>query len=157
MSNVSASDSILITHRCPKAACQARIRTRAERDGRIETSCPTCHEPTILDIPSDVCTDRMITRCSLCPGREFFIRKDFPQKLGLLLVIVFGLVASVFYYYENIVATFATLGALVLVDAAIYLFVGKVTVCYRCRAEYRGVVYNPDHEGFDLATSEKYD
>jgi len=31
-----------------------------------------------------------------------------------------------------------------------------VTVCYRCRAEYRGNAYNPGHAGFDLATSEKY-
>ena len=74
----------------------------------------------------------------------------------MLLVVIFGLVASVFYYYQNVPATFATLFSLVLVDAAIYFFVGKVTVCYRCRAEYRGLAYNPDHEGFDRATAEKY-
>ena len=72
------------------------------------------------------------------------------------MVIVFGLVASVFYYFENVVATFAILASLVVIDAAIYLFVGKVTVCYKCRAEYRGLAYNPHHEAFDLATSEKY-
>lgn len=72
------------------------------------------------------------------------------------MVVVFGLIASVFYFFENIIATFATLGLLVAIDAAIYLFVGKVTVCYKCRAEYRGLAYNPEHEPFDLATSEKY-
>jgi hypothetical protein len=98
-----------------------------------------------------------IRQCAACGGTEFFIRKDFPQKLGLILVILFGTVASVFYYFENIPATFGTLGSLVIVDAAIYFFVSRVTVCYRCRAEYRGVAYNPEHQGFDLATSEKYD
>lgn len=98
----------------------------------------------------------MVTRCAACPGREFFIRKDFPQKFGMVLVVIFGLVATYFYAEQRVGLTFATLGALVVIDAIIFFFVGKVTVCYRCRAEYRGVAYNPDHAGFDLATSEKY-
>ncbi|MCB9852141.1 MAG: hypothetical protein H6819_03525 [Phycisphaerales bacterium] len=98
----------------------------------------------------------MVKRCACCPGREFFIRKDFPQRLGLVMVVIFGVIATYFYAYERIGMTFATLGSLVVIDAIIFFFVGKVTVCYRCRAEYRGVAYNPDHEGFDLATSEKY-
>lgn len=73
------------------------------------------------------------------------------------MVVVFGLIATVFYFRENIVATFATLFALVVIDAIIFLFVGRVSVCYKCRAEFRQVAYNPDHGGFDLATSEKYD
>ena len=98
-----------------------------------------------------------VTRCAVCDGAEFFIRKDFPQRLGLALVIIFGLVASVFFYYKDIMASFGAMAALVVIDAAIYLFVGRVTVCYRCRAEYRDMVYNPGQHGFDLATSEKYE
>jgi hypothetical protein len=44
----------------------------------------------------------------------------------------------------------------VAVDALLYLVVGKMTVCYRCRAEFRDAPINPDHEGFDLAVAEKY-
>ena len=73
------------------------------------------------------------------------------------MVVIFGLIASVFYYREQIVATFATLFALVAVDAVIFMFVGKVSVCYKCRAEFRQAAYNPDHGGFDLVTSEKYE
>ena len=94
--------------------------------------------------------------CTCCGGKEFFLRKDFPQKLGLSLVILFGVIASVFYYRQNVIATFATLASLVVIDAIIFLFVGKVVVCYKCRAEYRGLPYNPGLEGFDLATAEKY-
>ena len=46
--------------------------------------------------------------------------------------------------------------AATLLDAALYFVVGKVTVCYRCRAEFRDVPVNPEHEGFDLAIGEKY-
>ncbi|HEX8522700.1 MAG TPA: hypothetical protein VF669_10625 [Tepidisphaeraceae bacterium] len=43
-----------------------------------------------------------------------------------------------------------------LIDAVIYLFVGKLTVCYRCRAEFHNHPLNPDHSPFELATAEKY-
>ena len=46
--------------------------------------------------------------------------------------------------------------AAAVIDAALYLFVPKITVCYRCRAEFRDVPINPDHSGFELATGEKY-
>jgi hypothetical protein len=119
-----------------------------------DLNCARCglRQTARIAIPAD----QLLRQCSLCDGSEFFIRKDFPQKIGLLLVILFALVASVFYYFNNVPATFATLASLVLIDAVIYLFVGKVTVCYRCRAEYRGLPIDPAHEGFDLATSEKY-
>lgn len=153
---MSQSHPIQITHRCPKENCRAPLRTPVDRAGRVETKCPRCVEPIVLEVDAELHETRSVRRCALCPGREFFIRKDFPQKAGLMLVILFGLVATVFYAMENIAATFATLGGLVLIDAIIYLFVGKVTVCYRCRAEYRGTSGQPHHEGFDLATSEKY-
>ena len=43
-----------------------------------------------------------------------------------------------------------------LIDLVLYLAIGKVTVCYRCRAEYRKARINPAHEPFDLAPAEKY-
>jgi hypothetical protein len=67
-------------------------------------------------------------------------------------VAFLALAASRQHYY---------LGAIVLIiaaliDAALYWLVPKITVCYRCRAEFRDVPVNPAHEGFDLATGEKY-
>lgn len=153
---MSQTHSIQITHRCPKENCRAQLHTPADRAGRVETKCPRCEEPIVLEVDADLHENQIVRKCALCPGREFFIRRDFPQKLGLMMVIVFGLVATVFYAMENIVATFATLGGLVLIDAVIFLVVGKVTVCYRCRAEFRGMADVSEHAGFDLATSEKY-
>jgi hypothetical protein len=99
----------------------------------------------------------MITACPKCGCTDLFVRKDFPQKLGLAIVVV----AAITFLALASRPRYVYLGALVLaaaavVDAAIYLFVGKVTVCYRCRAELRDVPINPDHEGFELAVAEKY-
>ena len=53
------------------------------------------------------------------------------------------------------------LGAFVLLAAAVadfvlYVIVPKITVCYRCRAEFRDVPLNPEHGGYELAVGEKY-
>ena len=44
----------------------------------------------------------------------------------------------------------------VLVDGVLFCFVPKITVCYKCRAEFRDVPVNPEHGGFELAVGEKY-
>lgn len=48
------------------------------------------------------------------------------------------------------------LAGLVVVDIVIYRLVRTLTVCYRCRAEFRDAPLDPTHAGFDLATAEKY-
>ncbi len=98
-----------------------------------------------------------LTICPACGCRDLFVRKDFPQKLGLAVVVVAGLA---FVILAARPATFY-LGAWVLVAAAavdgvLYFFVPKITVCYRCRAEFRGGPLNPEHGPFELAVAEKY-
>lgn len=98
-----------------------------------------------------------INACPACGCRELFVRKDFPQKLGLGLVVVAGVA---FLLLSASRGTFHlgvwVLVAAALVDGLLYLMVGKVTVCYRCRAEIRGVPLNPEHGPFELAVAEKY-
>jgi hypothetical protein len=101
-------------------------------------------------------SDQPLDACPKCGSRDLFIRKDFPQVLGLSVVITAGVVFLVLAAWRQ---TF-WLGAAVLfvaavVDALLYLLVPKLTVCYRCRAEFRGPI-NPKHGGFDLSTAEKY-
>ncbi len=98
-----------------------------------------------------------LTQCPRCGCRDLFVRKDFPQRLGLAIVVAAGtaflvLAASRQRFY---------LGALVLlaaalVDFALYALVPKMTVCYRCRGEFRDVPINPEHGGYELAVGEKY-
>lgn len=95
--------------------------------------------------------------CPKCGCADLFIRKDFPQKLGLLIVTAAGitflvLAANPHTFYLGAWA----LVAAAIVDALLYCFVPKITICYRCRAEFRGVPLNPKHEGFELSVGEKY-
>ena len=99
----------------------------------------------------------ILTICPKCGCKDLFVRKDFPQKIGLSIVIV---AAVAFLWLASSRQRFY-LGAIVLLaaavlDALLYWFVPKITVCYRCRAEFRDVPINPDHEGYELAVGEKY-
>ena len=100
---------------------------------------------------------QILTACPKCGCREMFIRKAFPQKLGLGIVVV----AALAFLFLAASRQRFYLGAIVLVaaaaiDALLYFFVPKMTVCYRCRAEFRGVPINPKHQSFELAVGEKY-
>lgn len=98
-----------------------------------------------------------LQQCPACGCRDLFIRKDFPQKLGLAIVVI----AAVAFLVLAASRQRFWLGAIVLlaavvVDAVMYFFVPRITVCYRCRAEFRDRPINPAHEGFELAVAEKY-
>jgi hypothetical protein len=102
-------------------------------------------------------TDSFLTQCPRCGCRELFIRKDFPQKVGIAIVIV----AAVAFLILAASRRRFYLGALVLLAAAVvdfvlYALVPSITVCYRCRAEFREVPLNPEHGGYELAVGEKY-
>src|SRR4051794_32368690 len=91
-----------------------------------------------------------LTTCPKCGCRDLFVRKDFPQKMGLAIVVIAGvsfllLAAWPRTFYLGVMVLAASVG----VDLVIYFLVGKVTVCYRCRAEFREVPLNPEHEGFE--------
>src|SRR4051812_27277915 len=99
---------------------------------------PPAHEP--------------LAQCPDCGCRDMFVRKDFPQKFGMALVVLAGvaflwLASSRSRFYLGAAILVAAAG----VDAVLYWLVGWVTVCYRCRHEFRGGPLNPKHEGFELA------
>jgi hypothetical protein len=98
-----------------------------------------------------------LSACPECGCRDLFVRKRFPQKLGLALVIAAG---AAFLILAARPRTFylgaAILVGVVILDVILYPFVGKTTVCYRCRKDFPRAPINPEHKGFDLATAEKY-
>ena len=99
----------------------------------------------------------VLTSCPTCGCRDLFIRKDFPQKLGLAIVVVAGLgflilAADRRTFYLGV----AVLAAATMIDALLYWFVRRITVCYRCRSEFRDRPLNPEHGAFELSVAEKY-
>jgi len=98
-----------------------------------------------------------LTACPACGCAELFVRKDFPQKLGLGLVAIAALAFLLLAAHRRTfyLGVWILIGATVM-DALLYLVVPKVTVCYRCRAEFRRTPLNPAHGPFELAVGEKY-
>jgi len=98
----------------------------------------------------------VISVCPCCGGDELYVRKDFPQKPGLISVVIVAAASFYLFGKGQLLWALGILLAMIVVDFVIYLLVPRVTVCYRCRAEFRDVPINPEHRGFDLATAEKY-
>jgi hypothetical protein len=95
-------------------------------------------------------------RCLACPSTDLFVRKDFPQRLGVAIVVAGFAVSCVTWYLYQKELTFAVLFAVALVDWALYALVGDSLVCYRCGAQYRQVPGVKGRAGFDLAVHERY-
>lgn len=84
------------------------------------------------------------------------MRKDFPQRLGVGLVVVGIVGSSIAWYRADVLWTFGILFATALIDVLLYMFVGDALMCYRCQAQYRGVEEMDSHGQFDLDTHERY-
>ena len=140
-----------VTYACPH--CQRP--TRAELSSNVrEIRCTRCGGAS--EVPTDTLTGKNVNRCLACPSIDLFVRKDFPQKLGVTLVVL-GFAASCLAWYQHrVYLTFAILFATALIDLVLYLWVGNSLVCYRCGAEYRGVEMDETHGPFSLETHERY-
>mgnify|MGYP001362427607 CR=1 FL=1 len=84
------------------------------------------------------------------------MRKDFPQRIGVGLVVVGILGSSIAWAYGHLYFTFGILFATALADVLLYTFVGEQLMCYRCHAEYRGVGDLESHQPFNLETHERH-
>lgn len=100
--------------------------------------------------------DGYLRLCPVCGCRELFVRKDFPQKFGLTMVVIAAAAALVLFTMGQVIAAFAVLGAMAVIDAVVYLLTPRCLVCYRCRSEFRDTPIAADHEPWELATGEKY-
>ncbi len=97
-----------------------------------------------------------LRKCPVCSCRELFVRKDFPQVTGFLLVVLVAVIAVALFAADQVVLAVGVLIAVALLDCVIYFFTGKCLVCYRCRSEFRQLPIRHSHRGWELATGEKY-
>lgn len=140
-----------VTFPCPK--CEAANRAEvAENADAI--SCSHCGQE--VQVPPGAIDGGRVTRCLACPSVDLFVRKDFPQRLGVALVTI-GLVGScIAWAYGHLYWTFAVLFGTALIDVALYLVVPNALMCYRCGAMYRGVRNMEEHGSFNLETHERH-
>ncbi len=99
-----------------------------------------------------------LVACPLCLTSDLYLQKDFPQRLGLLIVVIGFAISTVFWYYEMPISSYLVLVVSMLLDLMMYHVVGDVTICYRCLGQVRGTGANPDgrYRPFDLAIGERY-
>jgi hypothetical protein len=143
-----------LTYECPH--CGAVGEVPAVEATPVAT-CRGCSQSRTLHRES-FDPDGGLRSCAWCATDDLYTQKDFPQGLGLLIVVVGFAISTVFWYYEMPLVTYAVLLASALLDMALYYRVPNVTICYRCLGQYRGAGANPGgrFKPFDLAVGERY-
>lgn len=142
------------------ACAHCEHTNRAEfNSSTSELGCAKCGHAVAIEavaIEAGAVAAETVQRCLVCAGHELFARKDFSQKLGVTIVVV-GLAASCIpWYLHHWYATFAILFGTALIDVVLYIVMGNVLECYRCRAQYRGVSGLDKHGAFRLEVYERY-
>ena len=140
-----------IVFKCPhcRGTATARFETAPET-----LTCELCQG--VLRTTHGAMEHQRLKRCLACPSQELFVRKDFPQRLGVAVVITGFVLSSIAWYNHWIITTFLILFATALVDVALYVLMGDVVECYQCHAQYRGLGDPSTFGGFDLEVHEKH-
>lgn len=140
-----------ITYTCTR--CQQVNRAEIEGPPRalVCSGCGLSVAP-----PAAACDGASVRRCLVCPSEELYVRKAFPQRLGVAIVAMGFLASSAAWYYREVYWTFGILFATALCDLLLYWLVGDCLMCYRCGAQYRGAGATDGHGAFSLETHERY-
>ncbi len=140
-----------ITFTCPHCFEDVRLDVPADAG---QLTCPNCETP--IRLPAGAIVGSRLTRCLVCPSVDLFVRKDFPQRLGVGLVVLGVVGSSIAWGYGHPIATFAVLFGTALLDVVLYLIVPNALMCYRCGAQYRQVAGLDQHGAFDLEVHERH-
>jgi hypothetical protein len=147
----SFEGSLNVTFCCPRCERSARLDVASSAS---EIVCPQCGQS--IGFPAGAFEGDTLTRCLVCPSTDLFIRKDFPQRLGVGLVAVGVVGSSIAWGFGLPLLTFGILVATALADVALYLIVPDALMCYRCNAQYRSVPGQERHGAFSLETHERH-
>ncbi len=140
-----------VEFQCPH--CQRLSRAEISPDA-AEFRCAHCGGQ--MPIPPGALDSEKIHRCLVCPSSDLFVRKDFPQRLGVTVVAIGILASCVAWAYHQLIPTFVILFLTALVDVVLYLVVPNALMCYRCGAQYRGAPNLESHSPFNLETHERH-
>jgi hypothetical protein len=134
----------------------------------IRFACPCCDQPARLDAPLPTawqcphCEHRVqlnevgdLSACALCGNQELYKKKDFPHWLGMSILTVACAAFLLLNAFRLQWLAWAILLGSALFDGLLYLWVGDVTVCYRCAAHFRGVP-SARQKPYDLGIAERY-
>ena len=103
--------------------------------------CSNCGHETKKTLTKSMQAGGKLDRCVLCDKIRFYVQKDFNPRLGIIIFVIGVLFSYHTYFVSLFVAT--------LIDFILYQVLKTVTICYHCRAVYRGFEEDPTHRGFD--------
>jgi DNA-directed RNA polymerase subunit RPC12/RpoP len=136
--------------------------------------CPTCDAANYVDVSdeqrnvrcsecdwhrdfaeADIEGDRP-QRCLSCGSSDLWKQKDFPQGLGLMLVLIGATLSTIAWGYFEPLISLGILLVFAAFDLLLFVFMRDVLVCYRCRARHRKADLDEDHPRFNLEVAERY-
>ncbi|MFQ5865670.1 MAG: hypothetical protein ACE5IW_10610 [bacterium] len=103
--------------------------------------CPDCLHEVAVQLTNSMKKGGKVDRCAICGKIRFYVQKDFNPRLGWLIFAI-GVIFS--YHTYGLTLLIAT-----IIDFILYKVLKTVTICYHCRAIYRGFEEDPSHRGFD--------
>ncbi len=110
-----------IQHQCD--GCQKDFCVEISSDNKIV--CPHCSKSWLAQA-----TEIFFEHCSFCRCRQFYVKKDFNQALGCLIMVIGISLVPVTYGLSLVF--FSAL------DWLLYRRVKDVIVCYQCGAGFKG-------------------
>ncbi|MBV8487047.1 MAG: hypothetical protein JO161_02095 [Planctomycetaceae bacterium] len=142
-----------LTYQCSKCHSVNHVSLQGAGERAICRACTSEH-PLHLE----ALEDGHLTACPFCATTDLYVQKDFPQGLGLFIVVIGFVISTVFWYLERPLLTYLVLLVSALLDMMLYYRVPDVTICYRCLSQVRGAGSNPSgrYQPFDLAIGERY-
>lgn len=131
---------------CPGCSRPARVEVDAQA---VDWQCSGCDHSLHFEPVNEIST------CPVCANAELYKKKDFPHWLGLTILAgaCIGFLVFQGLYIPSI--AWSLLLGLAVADAALYLWVGDVFVCYRCHAHLRGEL-PADAKPYDIGIAERY-
>ena len=144
---------------CACPACQMGIyQTSVEEASSI--ICTACGQSVAVPQGAIQVSEKnaqpRLNRCLVCPSTELFVRKNFPQRLGIAIVVVGLAMSCVAWGYRDLFWTFGILFSTALLDVILFFVVPDCLTCYRCGARYTGTDGMSELGNFNLETHEKY-
>lgn len=140
-----------VLFQCP--ACE-QTRRAAVAPQMSALACNGCHWSR--PVPDQTVDAAGPHACLVCGCGDLWRQKDFPQKVGLAMVVLGGVLSTIaFALYMPLTALGVLLG-FALVDLLLFTFMKDVLVCYACHARYKDADLRDDHPRFNLETAERY-
>jgi hypothetical protein len=159
----------------PRFSRRAGLGSRSEIH-RVQAvfDCPKCLKSNVADVTAastavacrhcgwvkpiasgDIAADSP-QKCLVCGCSDLWRQKDFPQQLGVLIVILGIIGSTIAWALMRPMVAIGVLMAFALVDMVLYAVMRDALACYRCHARYRFVGSSDQHAKFNLELNERY-